>query len=237
MIEKQKKKTKHKTPKLRYWQFQVYIYVISHAVPLQHTQQISLHTCTKKPPKKPGNGFGGYIFRGYKQQTDANYTSEMEKVLTKCTPRHLSTYAAIIVMFTYSILLDRDFECTCKPLHSDCNLYMALPVFIIFVLILCTDKSFQAIFRYTCCCGCRDCCHFWRFFASILFHIFKAALVGGLWTAFVLLDGDWYVCCMNDHSEKQAQLACKAVRNITDEDRIIIAELKNESRVSVFLFF
>ncbi|KAK1898282.1 Zona pellucida sperm-binding protein 3 [Dissostichus eleginoides] len=54
--------------------------------------------------------------------------------------------------------------------------------------------------------------------------------VGLLWVAFVLLDGDWYVCCKNDGSKQQVQLACKAEANITDNERVIIEELKNSSQ-------
>lgn len=85
---------------------------------------------------------------------DANCTLEMENILTKkIFFQNLSTYGAIIVMFTYSILLDRDFTCTCKPpdLKLDCDLYMALPSFLIFVLILWIDETFLRICRYTCC--------------------------------------------------------------------------------------
>ncbi|KAK1898129.1 Zona pellucida sperm-binding protein 3 [Dissostichus eleginoides] len=59
---------------------------------------------------------------------------------------------------------------------------------------------------------------------------FMAFLVGLLWVAFVLLDGDWYVCCKNDGSKQQVQLACKAEANITDNERVIIEELKNSSQ-------
>ncbi|KAK1898807.1 Zona pellucida sperm-binding protein 3 [Dissostichus eleginoides] len=58
----------------------------------------------------------------------------------------------------------------------------------------------------------------------------SVASVGLLWVAFVLLDGDWYVCCKNDGSKQQVQLACKAEANITDNERVIIEELKNSSQ-------
>ncbi|XP_026188053.1 uncharacterized protein LOC113145483 [Mastacembelus armatus] len=158
----------------------------------------------------------------------------MEKVLTKkFALRHLSIYGAIIVMFTYSILLDRDFACTCEPQVLDCNLYMALPVFMIFILVLWMDKSLHRVCRYRCSISCR--CRFWGF---LIRQILQSGCVATLWAAFVLLEGDWYVCCQNDHSEQQAHLACKDKKSITEADRVLIAELKNHSRViGSFLLF
>lgn len=69
----------------------------------------------------------------------------------------------------------------------------------------------------------------------IVHYILKNALLSLLWILVVLIDGDWYVCCMNDGSEKQAQLACKDNKNITAEEEVIIDELKNRSKVSVFI--
>ncbi|KAI9515482.1 hypothetical protein NQZ68_024986 [Dissostichus eleginoides] len=66
------------------------------------------------------------------------------------------------------------------------------------------------------------------------FMVLPAFLVGLLWVAFVLLDGDWYVCCKNDGSKQQVQLACKAEANITDNERVIIEELKNSSQKLIF---
>ncbi len=163
----------------------------------------------------------------------------MESVLTKLVSEKLSTYAAIIFMFTYSILLDREFACTCRNQEFDCDFYMALPVFLIFLLILWTDRSFQRVCRYLFSCpfGCCGWCYTCSFLCSFFYHIFKAAFIGLLWAAFVLIDGDWYVCCENDHSEQQAKLACKDKTNITAVEKSLIAELKNQSRVSVYLLF
>ncbi|XP_026188792.1 uncharacterized protein LOC113145872 isoform X2 [Mastacembelus armatus] len=166
---------------------------------------------------------------------DANCISKMERILTeKLAFQHLSIYGAIIVMFTYTILLDRDFVCTCKPQVFDCNLYMALPVVMIFVLVLWMDKSLHRVCRYTC-SGSRHQCRFWN---CLTRQILQCLCVATLWAAFVLLDGDWYVCCQNDRSKQQAHLACKDKKNITEADRVLIAELKNHSRViGSFLLF
>ncbi|KAF3861031.1 hypothetical protein F7725_001286 [Dissostichus mawsoni] len=91
-----------------------------------------------------------------------------------------------------------------------------------------TNSYFQSACRNW--CSCTKCHEVpWCFY---FLHILKAFLVGLLWVAFVLLDGDWYVCCKNDGSKQQVQLACKAEANITDNERVIIEELKNSSQVS-----
>ncbi|XP_038579593.1 uncharacterized protein LOC119906134 [Micropterus salmoides] len=157
----------------------------------------------------------------------------MQSLLTNLVSGRLSTYAAIILMFTYSILLDRDFACSCEQQDFDCNLYIGLPVLIIFILILWTDRYFQRGCKFLCAFG--GCGSFWGY---SLRKLLKAALVGLLWVAFVLIEADWYVCCQNDGSEQQAELACKAKENnLTHKERVIVAELKNDSRViGSFLF-
>ncbi|GLD73560.1 uncharacterized protein AKAME5_002488500 [Lates japonicus] len=55
--------------------------------------------------------------------------------------------------------------------------------------------------------------------------------MGSLWVLFVLIDGDWYVCCYNDQSGKYPQLACTDKNNITAEEKQTIARLKNKSWV------
>lgn len=165
---------------------------------------------------------------------DGNCTSEMEGERANFPCARFCTYIAVIAIF---LLLGRDFYCTCKPQYFDCNLYLVLPVFIVFVFVLWTDTSFQRVCRHLCssvfggCAPLRTC----SFLGSCFHQIIKAAFIGLLWVVCILIDGDWYVCCMNDHSQQQAQLACKDLGSITDKDRVIIAELKNESRVSVFL--
>ncbi|XP_033980030.1 uncharacterized protein LOC117477463 isoform X2 [Trematomus bernacchii] len=150
----------------------------------------------------------------------------MESLMEKIATGKMSAYAVIIFIFTYNILLDRDFACTCKPQVLTCNLYMSLPPFIILFLILLADSSFQSVCKYHsshCKCLCGLC---W-FYVQ---HILRAFLVGLLWVAFLFLDGDWYVCCLNDGSEQQAKLACVDKRNITVNDKVLKSELKNKSR-------
>ncbi|KAL3059566.1 hypothetical protein OYC64_014220 [Pagothenia borchgrevinki] len=153
----------------------------------------------------------------------------MQSLITKIASEKLSTYAAVISIFTYTILLNRDFACTCKPQASICFLHMFLPPFIILFLILWTDSSFQSVCRYHCshweCSSCGPCWFYVR-------HLVRALLVGLLWVAFLFLDGDWYVCCQNDGSEQQAKLACVAEKDIKDNENVFKAKLKNTFRVS-----
>ncbi|XP_051805830.1 uncharacterized protein LOC110964213 [Acanthochromis polyacanthus] len=147
----------------------------------------------------------------------------METIVTKYLHRHLSIYAAIIMMFTYNILLDRDFSCSCRTQNLDCSLYMVLPFLIIVVLILWTDRPLHSICRHVCKRHC------WS--RSFMPHMIRALLVGLLWVAFVLIDGDWFVCCRNDLSDLLVHLPCTDQTKITAEERVRIIELKNWSRV------
>lgn len=167
--------------------------------------------------------------------------------------REFSVFITIVGSFTYNVLLDRDVVCTCIDVATDCWIYFFMPGFIIFSLILWTDKTLHRTCNYytfVCCekpdkqqrerrdeqqhqqknkkCRGALCGVFWS-------RIIKALCVGALWVISVLIDGDWYVCCQNDHSEKQSQLACKDKTNITAEENVVINTLKNKSRVSFFL--
>lgn len=145
----------------------------------------------------------------------------MQPLVTNLVARNLQTYFIIVVMFTYSILLSRDFECTCKAQLYDCIIYALIPAAVVTVLMLWSNR----LFRRT----CSYCCTFKGF---ICCQILKSALVGSLWVVFLLIDGDWWACCFNNLSEKQTHLPCKQPANRSVEEREIIAEIKNKSRVS-----
>ncbi|XP_060914437.1 uncharacterized protein LOC132990285 [Labrus mixtus] len=156
----------------------------------------------------------------------------MQDILHKLAFSQLSTCVSIILMFTYTILLNRDFACTCQSQELDCYSYMALPFFIIFSLTLWTNRKFLKVCSYTCdfCCsqGCSKKCCCFLIFASP--KVVEAVSVGLLWVAFVLIDGDWYVCCQNNGSDAQVVLACKAAAKITEKEQAMISDLKNKSR-------
>lgn len=143
------------------------------------------------------------------------------------------------MFFVYTVVLDKDLECSCKKQSRLCNLYMALPFIISFVLNLWVDKTIQRIVRLTstiCSCPCRKKCierckSNCKFILILFYEILKAAFIGVLWVTFLYVDGDWYVCCWNDGSEQQAQLACKNKKNITAEEKANIAELKSWSKI------
>ncbi|XP_008287074.1 protein FAM26D-like [Stegastes partitus] len=147
----------------------------------------------------------------------------MEKVVTKFAHQRLGVYAAITMMFTYNVLLDRDFACSCKAQTYSCNCYLALPVVVIFVLMLWTNGPFHSVCRHIC---IRPYPVF-----SLVIHMCRALLVGLLWIAFVLIDGDWYVCCKNDLSDLLEHLPCTDQQKLTTEERVKIVDLKNKSRV------
>ncbi|CAK6980119.1 uncharacterized protein LOC113744745 [Scomber scombrus] len=158
----------------------------------------------------------------------------MKDFLTSCPSTYIYKSATVIIIFTYTILMDRDMPCTCKPQDDDCNFYMGVPFLIVFVLILRVDRNFQRVWRYTCTPSCTDgersscstwCCN--SFLWISLRQIIKTALVALLWVVSVLIDGDWWVCCRNDRSVQQAQLACKDI--ISTQEKAIISELKYES--------
>ncbi|XP_038578624.1 uncharacterized protein LOC119905547 [Micropterus salmoides] len=138
---------------------------------------------------------------------------------------NISTYVAIIVIFIHNNVLHKKFECTCEGLTGVCWLYMILPCVMLFILQLWIDKRFQRAMAYTFCCvkRCYICCIF-------LHHIMKAVFIGLLWAVSVLIDGEWYVCCWNDQSEEQKQLACNGNRWYGGEHKTI-AELKDKSWV------
>lgn len=143
----------------------------------------------------------------------------MQNVVTNLALGKLQTYFAIVVIFTYSILLRSDFECTCKGQLYYCIIYAVTPALIATVLMLWSNRLFQ-----------RTCSYRSRFKSFICCQVLKAALVGLLWVAFLLIDGDWWACCFNKLSGQQA--ACKAAANRSDIERETMADLKTTSRVS-----
>ncbi|KAK2898168.1 hypothetical protein Q8A73_014548 [Channa argus] len=102
--------------------------------------------------------------------------------------------------------------------------------FAVVVIILVLGKDFA------CTCkpqefDCTNWIHISSFLGSSFRHIVQAAFIGLLWVVFVFLEGNWFICCMNNHSQEQAQLPCKSEGVLTDDERAIIAELKNKSRI------
>lgn len=162
----------------------------------------------------------------------------MKDFLANFPFKKISIFVIIIWSFTYNILLDKVVGCTCKDVDSDCWVYLLLPACIIFVLILCIDKKLRKACRYSCACtrscsgkGCRT-----QLCGVLVSHTLKAICVGLLWMVSVLIDGDWYVCCKVGRSDQQAKIACKDRTNITSEEKEIITEEKNISRVSISSF-
>ncbi|KAM4563386.1 uncharacterized protein PAE49_011473 [Odontesthes bonariensis] len=156
----------------------------------------------------------------------------MENAQQRWVCGRFCTYFAVFVIFLF---LGRSFECSCRPQRLDCSLYVALPFFITFLFVLWTDRSFHRVGRHLFSADRRHAC---SFLASCCRHITEAAFVALLWVVCVFIGGDWYVCCMNDHSEQQAKLACKNTGWLSEEERVMLAELRNTSRnIGSFLLF
>lgn len=165
----------------------------------------------------------------------------MKDLLENFPFKQVGTYATITGIFIYNVLSERDVECTCKDKTYECIIYMTVPIVIILLLLLWINKPFQRlcrhefVFQWT---ECKlTCLYRKRFLCIIFYHIFKALFLGLLWIVVVLIDGDWYVCCLNDGSKKQEHLACKDKKDITADEKLIIAKLKDTSKVSVFTFY
>lgn len=152
----------------------------------------------------------------------ANFAPNMRmNIFPKFALKQFSTYISIIVIFVHNVVLEKDLKCSCEQQALHCSCYMFLPFFTLLILQLWMDKSFQRGLKYGC-----------TFFCTLCYDVLKAALVSTMWVSSVLIDGDWYLCCQNNHSDKQAKLACKDEKNITLEEKALIAELKNTSLVS-----
>ncbi|XP_072223165.1 uncharacterized protein [Leuresthes tenuis] len=156
----------------------------------------------------------------------------MKEVLAKFPFTKVNTFVIIVVSFVYNILLDRDVACNCKNVDRDCYVYMFLPCGIFISLMLWTDKTCHRASRYT--FACSDKCCRSSLIMLLVGRVFMAVCVGLLWVVSVLVDGDWYVCCLNDKTDQQKVLACKDKSNITVTEREIITDLKNESRLIGF---
>ncbi|XP_051805831.1 uncharacterized protein LOC127534524 [Acanthochromis polyacanthus] len=134
------------------------------------------------------------------------------------------SYAAVVVLMLF---LSGNFWCSCRPQPMDCSVHMALPVFIVFLIVVWMDRSFHSVGRRLVlssrCSFLAACCRL----------VVKALLVGLLWPVLVLIGGDWFVCCMNDQ-----QLLCKPEGRTTDEEKQNLNELRNKSRmIGSFLLF
>ncbi|XP_029290845.1 uncharacterized protein LOC115010445 isoform X2 [Cottoperca gobio] len=143
----------------------------------------------------------------------------MKNRFPKAPVKHLGTFVTLVVIFINNVVLNNDMVCNCENRWIGCDVYMAIPFIVVFVLELWTHKTLRYI--YYC----------MRSGVLIMFHdIIKAACIGSLWVVFVLLDGDWYVCCMTkDEATCKKCTLGKYKKNISVEDEHTIAALKNES--------
>lgn len=161
-----------------------------------------------------------YHFKRQRLQISADDTETLEMdLLSHFRCQELGTYATVIGIFTYIVLLHRDMPCTCKDQTKQCNEYMALPFVLVFFIMLFIDKTFRRTTK-----------HGATFLCIVIKRTIKASLIGLLWVVAVFIDGDWYVCCKIDEVKKM--LPCKTEENLTSEEVAEITDLKNTSQVS-----
>ncbi|TDH11109.1 hypothetical protein EPR50_G00082060 [Perca flavescens] len=99
----------------------------------------------------------------------------------------------VVLFVTISVILIQTFvgmlwryECKCATRGRDCSMHISIPFLIIFVLQLWADETLRYTFARIESCF------------RVVYHMIKATLVGLLWVAFVLINGDWYACCVNN---------------------------------------
>lgn len=134
-----------------------------------------------------------------------------------------------VLVFSYHVF-ENEFPCSCKPQSEYCRVYMIVPCLIVTILMLSTDLPFQRAWSYT---TSKCSCHFG---CVLLRRSTKAVCVGLLWSASVLIDAEWYVCCCNHNPKVVAQLQCEAKKEITPSGTpvVTITEMKANSRVRLF---
>ncbi|XP_023150665.2 uncharacterized protein LOC111585419 [Amphiprion ocellaris] len=131
--------------------------------------------------------------------------------------KSVGVYTAATGIFIYHVVFDKDFECTCKVQAFLCPFYMILPAFIIFFMLLWLDGSFQAILKYSCLKGTKRFCWF------LLQRIIRAVFISLLWPMSVLIDGDWFICCIHEK-----------ILNCTESSQMSTKDLKIKSRITGF---
>ncbi|CAI5657476.1 unnamed protein product [Oreochromis niloticus] len=151
----------------------------------------------------------------------------MKSFLPNIVIRNYGTFVAVVVIFIHNYVLDRDMQCTCKEDKTACGVYFFLPFFVLSILQLWMDDKFTRIWKYSFDWKCEIaiCCNT-RFIIVLFHHIIKAFCFGSLWILALLIDGDWYVCCLGNDKG----LACKNEK--TDDERTKIAEKKNFSMLA-----
>ncbi|KAK2898171.1 hypothetical protein Q8A73_014551 [Channa argus] len=142
----------------------------------------------------------------------------LENIISDAS-RKAGVYTTVILVFTYHIVFDKDFQCRCAGYQFDCWTYMILPVFLIVIFLLWLDNAFQRVWKFT----LRKCsCYF---FYIILQCFLKALFVGLLWPVSVLIDGDWLICCCDTSSAHQAACTDYGLQSRT------IVDVKSKSKI------
>ncbi|XP_029911287.1 uncharacterized protein LOC115361795 isoform X1 [Myripristis murdjan] len=131
--------------------------------------------------------------------------------------------AIIVIVSSFAVLWfsPQHSDESCNSVKGRCDVYMALPFFIIFFVTIWKDAACQRALTYTC-RRSRS-----KFCCVLLKNTVKAACIGLLWVICVLIDGKWFVCCKNDQSDEKIN---QDTDNHTYDEEEIINELKGQSQ-------
>ncbi|XP_041858903.1 uncharacterized protein LOC121651089 isoform X1 [Melanotaenia boesemani] len=158
----------------------------------------------------------------------------MKDFLTSFPSGQFTLFFTITACFAYHAMVD---ETLSGSSVHDCNVHMVVPAVVLFFLKLWADQSFQRAFIFVFKGLCTRFLYLKMLSRVFLFGFSKALLVALLWVIAMLVDGDWYVCCNENHCEHEMQQICKNQSNITSEEKLYITEMKTRSKVSLTSFF
>lgn len=143
----------------------------------------------------------------------------------------------VLVFLGYHLWFQLDFACPCTSERNvfHCYTYMLLPSFIITSVIMWNDNRIGRIFRFNCYhssvkkerCKCKG-----KFCLEFFIYLLQAASSAFLWCGSVLVDGDWYVCCVNGNAEEFKALSCLKDSEMGPVEKARKVNLKNQSLVS-----
>ncbi|XP_041858905.1 uncharacterized protein LOC121651089 isoform X2 [Melanotaenia boesemani] len=155
----------------------------------------------------------------------------MKDFLTSFPSGQFTLFFTITACFAYHAMVD---ETLSGSSVHDCNVHMVVPAVVLFFLKLWADQSFQRAFIFVFKGLCTRFLYLKMLSRVFLFGFSKALLVALLWVIAMLVDGDWYVCCNENHCEHEMQQICKNQSNITSEEKLYITEMKTRSKTIGF---
>lgn len=142
----------------------------------------------------------------------------------------------VMMLLCYHLWFQIDFACPCTTDRNyiHCYSYMVLPCLIITSIIVWNDKRIARKFRYSCYHSSvkQRRCHV-KFCYELFLNVLQAASSGFLWCGFVLVDGDWYLCCGSPQTEEIIPSCCKNESEVGTPEWERKVNEKNQSMVSM----